>query len=73
MKTETFTHKGNQYEVRTISDGLSVFVRVFSNGKPANGLRYEQTLETVHDLAVVADLDVVKALIYEAKKNITDH
>jgi hypothetical protein len=54
-----------------ITDGLSVFVRVFHDGEPANVLRYEATLETVHDAAAVYGLDIVKSLIETAKSDIT--
>ena len=63
MHIEKFTHNDEDFEVRVISDGISVFVRIFKNNQPANGLRYEATLETVHDAAMVAGLDVVKGLI----------
>ena len=71
MNTQTFQHNGKDYEIRIISDGQSVFVKVFTEGKPANGIRYEATLETVHDAATVADLDVVKELIKTAQSDIT--
>lgn len=71
MHTETFTHNNKQYEVRLISDGLSVFIRVFSEGKPANALRYEATLETVHDASAVSGLDIVQSLINTAKSDIS--
>ena len=71
MNTQTFQHKGKDYDIRIISDGQSVFVKVFTDGKPANGIRYEATLETVHDAATVTDLDVVKELIKTAQADIT--
>ena len=71
MNTQTFQHNGKDYEIRIISDGQSVFVKVFTEGKPANGIRYEATLETVHDAATVADLDVVKELAKTAQSDIT--
>jgi hypothetical protein len=71
MHTETFTHNNKEYEVRVITDGLSVFVRVFQDGKPANALRYEATLDAVHDAATVSGLDIVKSLIGTAKSVIT--
>lgn len=71
MYTQTFTHNEEQYEVRVISDGLSVFVRVFRDGQPANAIRYEVTLETVHDAAAVSGLDIVQSLINTAKSDIT--
>lgn len=59
MHTELFQHNNQSYEVRAISDGLSVFVGVFQDGKPANALRYEATLENVQDAATVFGLDLV--------------
>lgn len=71
MHIEKFTHNGKEFEVRVISDGISVFVRVFLDGTPANALRYEATLQTVHDVAAVIGLDVVKCLIITAKSDAT--
>jgi len=70
MQTEQFSHEGKDYEVRVISDGQSVYVKVFSSGKPVNGYRYEATLETVHDAATVTGLDAVKHLIELAKADV---
>lgn len=72
MTTQNFTHKNEVYEVRVISDGISVFVRVFKANRPANGLRYEATLDTVQDAASVAGLDIVKGLIDTAISDITN-
>lgn len=72
MHTETFKHNDKEFEVRVITDGLSAFVRVFRDGKPANALRYEATLDTVHDAATVSGLDIVKSLIGTAKSDITE-
>jgi hypothetical protein len=71
MYAETLKHNNKEYEVRVITDGLSVFVRVFHDGKQANALRYEATLESVHDAAAVSGLDIVKSLIATAKSDIT--
>ncbi len=71
MHAEKFTYAGNEYEVRVISDGHSIYARVFAQGRPANGYRYEATLETVHDAEKIADLDVVKHLIKTAKADIS--
>jgi len=71
MHTELFQHNNQSYEVRVITDGLSVFVRVFQDGKPANALRYEATLENVQDAVTVFDLDLVKSLIQTAKSDVT--
>jgi hypothetical protein len=73
MQKETFQHAGTEYEVRVISDGQSVFVKAFCGDKPANGYRYEVTLEMVHDAATVSGLDVVKHLIEIAKADIIGH
>jgi len=73
MITQPFQHKGKSYEVRIISDGHSVFVRAFTDGTPANGLRYEATVQAIQDLATVTDLDVVKELIRIAQVDITKY
>ncbi len=70
MQTEKFSHEGKEFEVRVISDGQSVYVKVFSSGNPVNGYRYEVTLETVHDAATVTGLDAVKHLIEIAKADV---
>jgi hypothetical protein len=70
METHTFTHNDQNYEIRIVSDGHSVFVRAFLEGKPANGIRHEATLDTVSDAANVADLDVVKELVKTAEADI---
>jgi len=71
MNTFAFQHKGKDYEIRIISDGQSVSVEVFKDGKSANGIRYETSLETVYDAATVTGLDVVQDLIKTAKAEIT--
>lgn len=73
MYTEKFTHKSKEYEVRVASDGLSVFIQIFYNGKAANSQRYKVTLETIHDLPSIWDLDVVQNLIETAKSDITKY
>ena len=70
LQREIFQHAGVEYEVRVVSDGQTVFVKVFCGDKAANGYRYEVTLETVHDAAMVSDLDVVKHLIRVAKADV---
>ena len=71
MQTEPFSHAGKEYEVRVISDGQSVFVKVFKGMEPANGFRYEVTLMTMQDAANVMGIDVVKHLIKTAKADVT--
>ena len=70
MEIHTFTHNDKQFEVRIVSDGHSIFVRAFASGKPANGIRYEATMETIYDASSVAGLDVVKELIKTAEADI---
>ncbi len=71
IHTEEFTHDGKEFEVRVISDGISVLVQVFSDGKPANAIVYKATVEAVDDAAAVLGLDAVKRLINIAKADIT--
>lgn len=70
MQTQTFLHNGKQYEIRIASDGYSVFVRVFLDNKPANGIRYEVSLSTVFDASKAAELDLVKELVSTAEADI---
>lgn len=71
MNHHTFEHNGKSYEIRITSDGNSVLARVFTGGKPVNGLQYRVTIRTIDDAATVADLDVVKELIKTAQFDIT--
>ena len=72
MHKQLFSHNEKSYEVRVVSDGASVFIRVFFGNQPANGLRYEVSLETAQDASAVAGLDVVKDLINTAIRDITE-
>lgn len=73
MQTQPFTHNNEEYEVRIISDGYSVFVRAFKGNRPANGLRYEVTLETIEDASNVVGFDLVRDLISTAQNDITNN
>jgi hypothetical protein len=72
MHTETLKHNEEEDEVRVITDGRSAFVRLCHDGKPADALRYEATLETVHDATTVYGLDIIQCLIETAKSDITN-
>lgn len=73
MQTHPFTHNNEKYEVRIISDGYSVFVRVFKDNRPANGLRYEVTIETIEDASNVVGIDLVRDLISTAQSDVTNN
>ena len=40
FEKRTFQHDGNDYEIRISSDGHTIYIRAFFNGKPANGYMY---------------------------------
>jgi hypothetical protein len=45
----TFQHDGKEYEIRVASDGHTIHVRAFLNGKPANGYTYSVEVLTQVD------------------------
>ena len=45
-ETQEFQHNGVAYEVRSATDGTTIWVRAFEGGRPANGYTYSVALET---------------------------
>ena len=72
MQVEKFVHDGKQFEIRVISDGESVYVKVFHDNRPANRFRYSATIELVQDMNQITGIDAVKHLIEIAKKDVQD-
>jgi hypothetical protein len=59
-----FEHTGKQYEVRIASDGSTTHVRVFKDGKPANGYSYQVDHVTQIDARMSgAAIDLVEVLV----------
>jgi hypothetical protein len=67
-----FQHGGSDYEVRCISDGHTIRVRAFHDGKPANGYEYSVTLVATDDLEKLHGVDVTGLLIEDAKRDVTE-
>jgi hypothetical protein len=65
-----FTHDGKHYEIRCASDGYSVHVRAFLDGRPANGFEYSVDLPVAVDFRQWEGLSVVQPLIDYAKNDI---
>ena len=72
MQVEKFVHDGKQFEIRVITDGESVYVKVFKDGRPANRFRYSATIELVQDMNQITAIDAVKHLIEIAKRDVQD-
>ena len=70
MHVEKFIHDNQEFEIRTITDGESVYVKAFRDNKPANHFRYSVTLEVVCNMATVFGSEAVKHLIEIAKQDI---
>jgi hypothetical protein len=54
-----FSCDGNDYEIRVTSDGVTVSVRAFLNGTPANGYVYQVNLITAFDLKKLIGMDAI--------------
>lgn len=72
MVTDKFTVGSKEYEIRVEFKERELEVRAFHNGQPANGYSYHVTLETAHDLNVLAGQDAVKELVAIAKNDVTE-
>ena len=72
MVADKFTAGGKDYEIQVQCTGRELDVRAFHNGQPANGYSYHVTLETAHDLSVLAGQDAVKELIAIAKNDVME-
>ena len=73
MKIEKFSHNGEDYEVRIVFDGETVFIKVFKDNKPVNPFRYIASLDTIHDMESYLELNAVRHLIKTAKKDVTSN
>lgn len=68
----SFEHAGREYEVRFTSDGHTMHIRVFLNGKPANGYTYSVEVLTQIDAKMSGALidpveEMIKTAISDAK------
>lgn len=65
-----YEFEGQQYEIRVVSDGATIFVRAFLDGKPANGYQYSVSIMTRFDLKRAMGIDAVMDLVESAKEDI---
>lgn len=65
-----FSFEGKDYEIRIASDGATIRIRAFLNGKPANGYVYEINTITLFDLKRQIEFDGIKDLIQSAKEDV---
>jgi hypothetical protein len=70
MKIEKFVHDGKTYEIRIISDGESVYVKVFLNNRPVNRFRYSATIDVIQNMDAIWGDDAVRHLIETAKHDV---
>ena len=56
FEKRTFQHDGKDYEIRISSDGCTIRIRTFLNGKPANGYIYSVDLLTQVDAKITGAL-----------------
>ena len=73
MKIVKFDHAGQEYEVRIISDGNTLYIRAFKDAKPANGYRYSVDLVTAMDIEHVIGYDAIKDLVESAKTDVIEN
>jgi hypothetical protein len=73
LKTEPFTHKGAEYELRLFSDGWFFKVQAFRNGQEANGYSYNVTLPTAFDLSRAGTADAIQVLFESARNDIREN
>ena len=74
-ESHPFEHNGKKYEVRTASDGCTIRVRAFLDGKPANGYTYEVQIATHIDALMSGSIvspanDLVEMAIGDVKRGI---
>ena len=72
MVIDTFQAHGEDYEIRLSGGGSELVVRAFFNDRPANGYSYHVTLETAHDLGVLAGQNAVKELAKVARSDVIE-
>lgn len=65
-----FQHEGKEYEIRVTSDGITVQIRIFLDGVPANGYVYQVNSTTAFDLKKIIGMDAITYLIDMAKEDV---
>ncbi len=70
-ESRPFEHAGKKYEVRIATDGCTTYVRVFKDGKPANGYTYQVDHVTQVDAQMSGvGTDLVEVLVTSAKNDV---
>ena len=67
-----FDHLGNQYCVQISVESGTIRAQVFQNGSPASPCVYSVSLPMAFDMKILNRFDSVRAIIEEAKRDITD-
>ena len=70
MQVIPFSFEDKEYEVRVVSDGATIHVRVFHEDKPANGYSYQVDIFTAFDLNKLMGFDAIKDLVESAKEDV---
>jgi hypothetical protein len=71
--TRAFQHNGRTYEIRIASDGATVRVRAFLDGRPANGFEYSVDIAVLVDAATQKyPPDLVETLVETAEVDVKD-
>jgi hypothetical protein len=67
-----FLREGKRYEIRAAFDGLSLSVRAFLAGKPANGFTYCVDLPVAVEFRLLIGSSAYEALVESARRDIVD-
>jgi len=68
--TIPFNAHDKDYEVRVVFDGMTFRLRVFLDGRPANGFEYSVTMEKAMDMKSITDVDAVAELVRVAEEHV---
>jgi len=72
MRTIKFIHNHQEFEIRVISDGNTIYVKAFKDGLPANGYSYQVSLPVAFDMDRLLGMSAVDDLIENAKDDVVN-
>lgn len=72
VRKEKFIHEGKDYEICLFSSGWDFTVKVYLDGKQANGYSYSVSLPTAFDLRNITGSDAIEVLFERAKNDIQE-
>lgn len=72
IESECFVFEDKNYEIHVYNDGWDITVKVYFDGKPANGYSYTVSLPTGFDLFKISQTDAVRVLKDKAKKDVEE-